>query len=210
MSTAQVAQALNRSRAFLAASNLNPGVLRGERPSKAIALINPHQQDVKDYLGAAFRSPDRTNNPLMLFSRFKPEQVRLVGDQVRTRGRMTFREGDDRALRVTADVTFVYPLARSAGGDEVARTIVRREVVVDWDNPTKVLTQPGTLSLVSYPVHTANGGCGPVTGYFAPQFSAELAVFGDGPRVDSYDRSTPMTERLRQPQRQECETATRS
>ncbi|WP_323371922.1 hypothetical protein [Streptomyces katsurahamanus] len=211
MSTAQVERALNRTRDFLAASSLDQGVLRGERPERAIALINPRQQDVKDFLSTAFRAPDEENNPLMLFSRFDDARVRLVGDEVRTRGRITYREGERGALQVAADVTYVYPVTPAAGGGEVVRTVVRREVVVNWDDPAKVVTVPGTLSLVSYSVDMTNGGCGAVTGYLTPQFGAEQpADAGAGRRVDPYDRSTPMDERMRKSAGEECGTATRS
>ncbi|MER6910081.1 hypothetical protein ABT354_00180 [Streptomyces sp. NPDC000594] len=211
MSEAQVARALERTREFLAASSLDPEVLRGGRPGRAIEMINPHQRDVQDFLSASFRAPDRDDDPLTLFSRFDPERARPLGDDIRTRGRLTFREGDDGALRVAADVTFVYPVTRAAGGDEVARTIVRREVVVDWDTPARVVTKPGTLSLVSHTVHTTNGGCGPVTGYLRPRFGTPAASGTDGgPAVDPYDRSTPMAERMRRSGGEECGTATRS
>ncbi len=149
----------------------------------------------------------------MLFSRFDEAHVRLVGDVVKTRGRITYREGERGALQVTADVTYVYPVARAAAdSDEVARTIVRREVVLNWDDPAKVITEPGTFSLVSYKADTTNGGCGTVTGYFTPEFAAEqpAAGSGDGPGVDPYDRSTSMAERMREAADEGCGTATRS
>ncbi|GGO47886.1 hypothetical protein ABT039_15190 [Streptomyces lasiicapitis] len=212
MSKEQVAQALTRSRDFLAASSLDPDVLRGERPRKAIALINPRQQDVKDYLAVTFREPSRENDPLMLFSRFATKDVRVVGDVVKTRGRVTFREGKRGAVEVTTDVTYVYPVVRAAGGsDEVARTIARREVVMSWDNPAKVVTSPGTFSLLSYKTDTTNGGCDNFSGYFTPEFHAERAATGsgDGPEVDPYDRSTSIDARLRDAEGTGCGTATR-
>ncbi|MCX4818826.1 hypothetical protein OG883_02690 [Streptomyces sp. NBC_01142] len=212
MSTAQVEGALRRSRDFLAAASLDPGVLRGEHPGKAIALINPHQQDVQDFLSIAFRAPSRKNDPLLLFSRFDKAHTRLVGDVVKTRGRITYREGERGALQVTADVTYVYPVARAAtSSDEVARTIVRREVVLNWDDPAKVITEPGTFSLVSYKVDTTNGGCDTVTGYLTPEFAAEEPATGagGGPEVDPYDRSTSMAERMEAAD-EGCGTATRS
>ncbi|MBD9725962.1 hypothetical protein PV755_01875 [Streptomyces caniscabiei] len=211
MSKKQVAQALEDSRDFLAASSLDPGVLRGERPKKAIALLNPHQQDVQDYLATAFRSPSREDDPLLLFSRFE-KKVRLVGDVVKTRGRITYREGKRGAVEVTTDVSYVYPVVRAeAGSDEVARTIVRREVVMSWDDPAKIITEPGTFSLVSYKVDTTNGGCDNFTGYFTPAFDSdrETSPSGDGPALDPYDRSTSMDERLRQSD-ENCGTASRS
>jgi hypothetical protein len=213
MSEGQVAQALEKTRDFLAASSLDPGVLRGERPRKAIALINPHQRDVQDYLATAFRAPSRENDPRLLFSRFDKTKVRLVGDVVKTRGRITYREGKRGALEVTTDVTYVYPAVRAAAGsDEVARTIVRREVVMSWDDPAKVVIEPGTFSPVSYKADTTNGGCDTFTGYLTPEFSAERAASrpGDGPEVDPYDRSTSMETRMREAGDAGCGTATRS
>lgn len=213
MSKEQVVRALGRTRDFLAASSLDPGVLRGERPEKAIALINPHQQDVQDYLATAFRAPSRENDPLLLFSRFANTKVRPVGDVVKTRGRITYREGKRGAVEVTADVTYVYPVVRTvAGSDEVARTIVRRETVMSWDDPAKVVVKPGTFSLVSYKADTTNGGCDTFTGYLTPEFSAERAAAGpgDGPDVDPYDRSTSVDAGTGEAGDAGCRTATRS
>ncbi|MEV6113552.1 hypothetical protein AB0L59_13815 [Streptomyces sp. NPDC052109] len=211
MSKAQVAQALDRSRDFLAASSLDPGVLRGERPKRAIALINPHQKDVRTYLAAAFRAPSRTNDPLLLFSRFDKTKVRRVGDVVKTRGRITYREGERGAVEVTADVTFVYPVARvGAGGDDVERTIVRREIVMSWDDPAKVITERGTFSLLSYKSDTTNGGCGTYTGYLTPDFGDRSASPDDGPTIDPYDRSTSIEAGGRGKGGTACGTATRS
>lgn len=213
MSAARVKKALDRSRDFLAASSLDPAVLEGARPAEAIALINPHQKDVQDFLATAFRAPSEKNDPLLLFSRFDPAHTRVVGDVVRTRGRISYREGKLGALQVTADVTYVYPVARAAadgGGDEVTRTIVRRETVLNWDDPAKVITEQGTFSLVSYKVHTTNGGCGDPTGHLVPEYAAEQRVTGgDGPAVDPYDRSTPVTGATERA-KGECGTATRS
>ncbi|QFQ99070.1 hypothetical protein F9278_26280 [Streptomyces phaeolivaceus] len=213
MSKAQVARALQESRDFLTASSLDPGVLRGERPRRAIASINPHQQDVQDFLATAFRAPSRDNDPLLLFSRFENTEVRLVGDVVKTRGRITYREGERGAVEVTTDVTYVYPVVRAAeGSDEVARTIVRREVVMSWDDPAKIIIEPGTFSLVSYKVDTTNGGCDTFTGYLTPGFSADRATSdpAEGPEVDPYDRSTSMDARLRETDDAACGTASRT
>lgn len=213
MTKEQVAQTLDKSLDFLAAASLDPDVLRGAKPTKAIALINPHQRDVQDYLSAAFSEPSQENNPLLLFSRFAPTKVRLVGDVVKTEGRITFREGERGAVEVTSDVTYVYPVVRAtAGGDEVARTIVRRETVMSWDDPAKVITEPGHLSLTSYKLDATNGGCGNFTGYFVPGFAADRppAGTGSGPKVDPYDRSTSMDARMKEADDSECGIATRT
>ncbi|MEV4437990.1 hypothetical protein AB0K09_03070 [Streptomyces sp. NPDC049577] len=210
MSAAEVEQALARSRDFLVASGLDRGVLRGERPEKAIALINPHQKDVQDLLKTAFRTPSEKNDPLLLFSRFQPSRTHLVGDVVKTRGRLTYREGERGALLVTADVTFVYPVTRAdpGGDDEIVRTIVRRELVLSWDDPAKVITEPGTFSIVSYKYDMTNGGCGAATGYFTPPFGTDRRADAAGTEVDPYDRSTPVGQG--KSSGDECARATRS
>lgn len=194
MSAVEVERALARTRGFLVASGLDRGVLRGERPEKAIALINPHQKDVQDLLKTAFRTPSEKNDPLLLFSRFQPSRTRLVGDVVKTRGRLTYREGERGALQVTADVTFVYPVTRAdaGGSDEIVRTIVRRELVLSWDDPDKVITEPGTFSIVSHKYDMTNGGCGAPTGYFSPPFGADRQADEGGTEIDPYDRSAPV------------------
>ncbi|MGI5478807.1 hypothetical protein [Streptomyces lavendofoliae] len=216
MDAAQVERALRQSRDFLVAAGLDPRVLRGERPAKAIALLNPHQADVQEYLRAALSTagtPER--DPLLLFSRFRPEQARLVGDVVKTRGRLTYREGKRGAVEVTADVTFVYPVAPAGDGGRdagVVRTIVRREVVMSWDDPAKVITEPGTMSLVSYALDMTNGGCSAPTGYFVPPFGTADERPADGTRqVDPYDRSKPIdTGNGTAPTDDGCATAARS
>ncbi|WP_436992083.1 hypothetical protein [Streptomyces sp. enrichment culture] len=215
MDAGQVERALRRSRDFLVAAGLDPGVLRGERPTRAIALLNPHQEDVQEYLRTALSSsaPAPEADPLLLFSRFRPDQARLVGEVVKTRGRLTYREGRSGAVEVTADVTFVYPVTPAAGDGgpdaEVVRTIVRREVVLSWDDPAKVITEPGTASLVSYALDLTNGGCSAPTGYFVPPFgAADEQPSGTAGRVDPYDRSEPV--RTRDGTADGCATAIRS
>lgn len=213
MTKEQVAGALDKTLDFLDASSLDPDVLRGERPKEAIALINPHQRDVQEYLAAAFREPSEENDPLLLFSRFEQTKARPVGDVVRTRGELTFREGKRGAVEVTGDVTYVYPFVRAkTGDDEVARTIVRRETVMSWDDPAKVITEAGTFSLLSYKVDSTNGGCENFTGYFLPQFTADRAArgSGNGPEVDPYDREAPIDDSMSATDEEECGTATRS
>ncbi|MEU6996136.1 hypothetical protein ABZ953_36475 [Streptomyces sp. NPDC046465] len=213
MSAAQVERALARSRDFLVGSSLDRGVLRGERPENAMALISPYQKDVQDLLRTAFRAPSEKHDPLLLFSRFQPSRAHLVGDVVKTRGRLTYREGERGALRVTADVTFVYPVTRAdadGGDDEIVRTIVRRELVLSWDDPDKVSTEPGTFSIVSYKYDMTNGGCGAPTGYFTPPFGTDSDRRTDeaATEIDPYDRSTPVG-KGKSP-KDECRKATRS
>ncbi|MFI8372041.1 hypothetical protein [Streptomyces sp. NPDC085466] len=212
MTEAEVGRALTATRDFLAASGLDPAVLRGARPEKAIALMNPHQKDVADFVAAALSTPGEEHDPLMLFSRFDPAQARLVGDEVRTRGRLSYREGKLGAVEVTADVTHVYPVAPAGGGDEVVRVIVRRETVLSWDDPSKVATEKGTFTLLSYKLDMTNGGCGASTGFFRPTFGGGASDTGaDGGRVvDPYDRTGPVADGGGDGDGGGCGTATRS
>ncbi|MFF0475970.1 hypothetical protein [Streptomyces sp. NPDC004284] len=206
MTKAEVGRALARTRDFLAASNLDPAVLRGGRPDRAIALMNPHQKDVRTFVTTSLRTPGKDHDPLLLFSRFDPAQARPAGDVVKTRGRMSYREGRLGALEVTADVTYVYPVAPAGGGDEVVRVIVRRETVVSWDDPSKVVTEKGTFSLLSYKTDMTNGGCDNDTGSFRPEFGGGgTGADPDGEAVDPYDRRGPITDGGGR-----CGTATRS
>ncbi|MFE3126318.1 hypothetical protein ACFXHD_23180, partial [Streptomyces hydrogenans] len=77
---------------------------------------------------------------------------------------------------------------------EVVRTIVRRQIVMNWDDPEKVITKPGTMSLVSYALDLTNGGCDAPTGYFVPPFGAAADDRSTDPsrRVDPYDRTEPL------------------
>ncbi|CAL2070126.1 hypothetical protein [Streptomyces murinus] len=212
MDKAQVARALAQSKEFLVAAGLDSHVLRGERPSKAIAVLNPRQRDVQRYLRAALsaKAPTPETDPLLLFSRFRPDQARLVGDVVKTRGRLSYREGKRGAVEVTADVTFVYPVTPAEGGGEVLRTIVRREVVMSWDDPSKVITEPGTMSLLSYALDLTNGGCSAPTGYFVPPFGNTQHP-DQAHRLDPYDRSKPLDKNSgARPATGNCATATRS
>lgn len=207
MTKAEVGHALARTRDFLAASNLDPAVLRGRHPDRAIALMNPYQKDVRTFVTASLRTPGKDHDPLLLFSRFDPAQARPAGNVVKTRGWMSYREGRLGALEVTADVTYVYPVAPAGGGDEVVRVIVRRETVVSWDDPSKVITEKGTFSLLSYKTDMTNGGCDNATGSFRPEFGGGggSAAGTGGETADPYDRTGPITDGGGR-----CGTATRS
>ncbi|SDJ55937.1 hypothetical protein [Streptomyces indicus] len=206
MDQRQVDEALDASLDFLTESNLDPDVLRGGRPDTAIALVNPHQKDVRGLLTTALTEPTRDNDPLLLFTRYRTDEVELVGDVVKSRGGLTYEEGEHGSVVVTADVTFVYPFVRTGGDDEVTRTIVRRELVMSWDDPAEVKTEPGTFSFLSYKLHTTNGGCD-VFGFLSPTFTEDHKPADGGPSLDPYDR----TEGLEGTGRGDaCETASRS
>ncbi|GAA5215128.1 hypothetical protein [Streptomyces thinghirensis] len=196
MSEEDVAFALRRTKELLVAANLDPGVLRGERPDKALAVLDPKQPELLPKLRRSLRAPDEEHDPLKLFTRFDPEETRLVGDVVKVRGRMTLAAGKPGVVKVNADYTFVYPLVRAEGGDgEVARTIVRRVLTLTLNDPARWDVTEGKLLLEKYFTEHGNTACDVHDGYLHPGF-ADDGPSGErptGPLTDPYDRSQPLT-----------------
>ncbi|MEU9171851.1 hypothetical protein AB0D34_29345 [Streptomyces sp. NPDC048420] len=190
-SAAKVGQALELTKKLLIESNLKPATLRGEQPTAALALLDPKQDDVLDRLKTGLRKPDRDHDPLFMFSRFDPEEVRLVGDVVKTRGRITFKAGEHASVAVHADYTFVYPVVRTDGTTEVTRTIVRRVLEVELPDPAKYQVTPGRLTVLRYDESAGNTSCDVHDGFLHPEFPSSEPTDGPstGPTRDPYDRS---------------------
>jgi hypothetical protein len=206
-SASQVERALQQSKTLLIDANLSPGTLRGQRPEAALGVLDPRQPDLLSHLDASLRAPDEKHDPLALFSRFDPDEARLVGDVVKTRGRMTFRTANRGSLVVHADYTFVYPLVRP-GTSEVTRTIVRRVVDLELPNPAHFQITPGKLSLLRYDEDASNSACQIYDGYLHPQFDSQQPTGAPptGPTTDPYDRSKD----LDQDRSKACGTASRT
>lgn len=189
MSKDEVERALRATRQLLVAANLDPATLAGERPDEALELLDPLQKGERERIEQSLAEPGEEQDPLMLFSRFDPDEVRLVGDVVKTRGRMTFEAGPTGSVEVHADYTFVYPLVR-AGGDEVARTIVRRKLTTALHDPERFVATRGKLSVVSSEQNFGNSACEVNDGFLHPSFPSDRPDPGTaGPDVDPYDRS---------------------
>ncbi|MFI1468343.1 hypothetical protein [Streptomyces wuyuanensis] len=195
MSKNQVAHALRSTKELLVASNLDPATLRGGHPAKALRLLDPLQKDGRVLLEKGLREPREDQDPLWLLSRFDPAEVRVVGEVVKTRGRMTFGKGDrDGSVEIKADYTFVYPLTKAKpGADEVARTIVRRELTVAVYDPARTVTTPGSLVVVVWKTNSGNSDCArDGDGFLHPRFQEDMTGLTpgpSGPASDPYDRS---------------------
>ncbi|MFJ8533011.1 hypothetical protein [Streptomyces sp. NPDC093591] len=192
VSAARITTGLGLTKDFLVASNLDRDVLYGAEPKTALALVDPLQQDYLSGLRSALRHPTVKNDPTWIFTRFDPDKVELVGTEVRVRGRMTVEPGDVAGqARIRADYTFVYPLARSGGGKEVTRTIVRRVVQVDVSDPARFQGTEGHIWVYDLDGEISNDNCRDGDGFIQPLFQADLYA-GPGPSgevVDPYDRS---------------------
>ncbi|WP_223837828.1 hypothetical protein [Streptomyces venezuelae] len=194
----QVADAVSRTKALLVAANLDPRTLRGERPEAALKLLEPRQPTVHGWLVKGLAAPGKEQDPVMMFTRFDPAEVRLVGDVVKTRGRMWFEAGERPGeVLVKADYSFVYPLVRvKKGSEEVARTVVRRQLTVAVNDPARYTVTQGTLAVLEYPNEIANSACGIYDGFLHPTFPSDGRVAGtepSGPAEDPYDRSTELS-----------------
>ncbi|MFJ6849346.1 hypothetical protein ACIQM3_02235 [Streptomyces sp. NPDC091271] len=188
MSKGEVEQALRATRQLLVAANLDAATLRGEKPDEALNLLDPLQKGERERLERSLAEPGGEQDPLMLFSRFDPDEARLVGDVVKTRGRMTFEAGAAGSVEVHADYTFVYPLVEP-GGDEVARTIVRRKLTTALHDPKRFVATRGKLSVVSSEQNFGNTSCEVNDGFLHPSFPSDSANPPRGDDVDPYDRS---------------------
>ncbi|MFD0335360.1 hypothetical protein ACFQZ0_22995 [Streptomyces erythrogriseus] len=192
---ARIEEALRGTKEFLAAANLDPAVLKGGEPVKALALVDPLEADYLADLRAAVRRPTEDNDPVSAFTRFDPEKVDLVG-HVRVRGRMTVAPdtaAEGRAL-ITADYTFVYGVAR-VGGDETTRVIVRRVLQVDAADPSRYQGTEGRLWIRDLASEIGNDDCREGDGLINPSFFSDLLSASPqaGGTRDPYDRSTSVS-----------------
>nr|WP_078509418.1 hypothetical protein [Streptomyces viridosporus] len=189
---ARIEGALRRTKEFLVASNLDPEVLKGGAPGKALALVDPLEEEYLSDLRAALRGPTEENDPVWTFTRFDPEEVDLVGD-ARVRGRMTVKPERGAAGKavIEADYTFVYAVARADGGDEVTRAVVRRVVEVSVADLTRYRGTEGHLWITAVDGEISNDDCRDGDGVIRPQFLADLQSGPEptGEALDPYDRS---------------------
>ncbi|SCD64809.1 hypothetical protein GA0115239_104953 [Streptomyces sp. BpilaLS-43] len=185
----QVAHALRMTKQLLVEADLDPATLRGERPGKALELLDPLQEGWLEEVERGLREPTRDQDPLTLFTRFDPDEARLLGEVVKTRGRMTFEAGKAGSVEVHADYTFVYPLVK-AGGDDVTRTIVRRRMTTAVFDPARWVSTRGKLSVLRTDQNVGNSACDVYDGFLHPTFPGDApGTAPDGSAMDPYDRS---------------------
>lgn len=191
VSRGRVEEALKLTKKLLVGANLDPKTVRGARPTAALSVLDPKQPALLDDLDTGLRSPSEEHDPVTLFSRFDPDEVRPAGDVIKTRGRMTFKKGTQGGVAVRADYTFVYPVVRADGPTEVTRTIVRRVLDVELADPGRYQVTPGRLLLMHYDQEIGNSSCFVNDGYLHPEFSSSRSAGPEpsGPATDPYDRS---------------------
>ncbi|MFD7627052.1 hypothetical protein ACFV7Q_13635 [Streptomyces sp. NPDC059851] len=196
MSKEQVADALAKAKQFLVSANLDPATLRGERPTAALTLLDPKLKESLTRLEQSLTAPAKGNDPLDVFTRADPAELKLVGDVVKVRGRMWTEPGKDPGqARVRVDYTFVYPFVKAKpGAAQVERTIVRREITFSVADPRTWEATAGKLWLEAYNSDLANSACDVHDGFLHPVFDedAPTGPTPSGSPVDPYDRSTSL------------------
>ena len=206
----QVAQALRQTRSLLVDANIDRRTLLGGTPETVLdKVLDPEQPDMVDEVKSWLRKPGKDSDPLVLISRFDPDEVRLVGDVVKTRGRTTFKAGRDGAVAIHADYTFVYALAPAdPDSTEVARTIVRRVLDMELADPAKYRVTPGRLVVRSYEQDISNSACDVYDGFLHPEFDSTgpTGAPPSGPTTDPYDRSRDIP----RSERESCGTVSRT
>jgi hypothetical protein len=193
VSAARIETALRLTKQFLVAANLDRDVLYGAEPKTALGLVDPLQKDYLAELRAGLRGPTVKNDPKWTFTRFDPDEVELVGSEVKVRGRTTVEPdgGADGKAVIRADYTFVYPLAKAGGGTEIARTIIRRAIEVHVLDPVKFQVTEGRIWVIDLDAEIGNDACRTGDGFIHPMFDADLHASPEpsGALVDPYDRS---------------------
>ncbi|WP_330355803.1 hypothetical protein [Streptomyces chartreusis] len=191
VSAARIRTALRLTKDFVVAANLDREVLYGAEPEAALALVDPLQKDYLADLRSALRRPTAKNDPTWTFTRFDPDEVELVGTEVKVRGRMTVEPDGAGKAMIRADYTFVYPLAKTGGGDEVARAIVRRVVEVDVADPAEYRGTEGRIWVYRIDGEISNDDCEIGDGRIHPLFRSDLmsGPESSGEAIDPYDRS---------------------
>lgn len=188
----KIAEGLQNAKAFLVAANLDPATLKGGRPAAALALLDPKDKELSAHLEKSLAQPGKDQDPMNLFSRYDPAEVKLVGEVVKVRGRMWVEAGKEAGQAdIRLDYSFVYPLVKAAqGADQVERTIVRREITFTVADPKKWQVTAGRIRLVDVRVDLANSACEVYDGYMHP-FDGDpvTGVTPSGTPEDPYDRS---------------------
>lgn len=193
---AAVSRGMRLTKKFLVAANLDRDVLAGGSPDQALGLLAQGGPTSVKALRRSLAHPTADDSPLGLFTRFDTDEVRLVGHTVKVRGRMTLEQGRrSGTVVIRADYTFVYPVAARHGhAGKVARTVVRRVLVVPLTFPDGKSPKPGELPLLWHKVSYANGGCSPRDGLLHPTVPAGRLDLPGGtrPPLDPYVRTLPL------------------
>ncbi|MFJ8160559.1 hypothetical protein ACIRBY_06475 [Streptomyces sp. NPDC096136] len=190
----RVAEGLALAKRFLVAANLDPAVLRGERPAAALDLLDPKDTGRREETARAYEHPSREHDPLELFTRYDPAELKPVGEVVKVRGRMWVEAGEKPGQAdVKVDYSFVYPFVKIGGNPEdVARTVVRREATFQVFHGRERGAPEGRLWLYGAAQDIANSACDRPDGYLHPGFFSDPRDSGPAPSgtpVDPYDRS---------------------
>lgn len=189
-SAAEVARALELAKRYFAAARLDPGVIAGNYPTRAFALVDPKGKESLAALRQAFRRPTAQNDPTSFVTRLDPRRDVLHGSVIKVNGTATVRAGIADELVVSYDVLVVYAVRRAHGSPEVTRVVLREH------GETRTFhdlgTTPGTVWLGIFLGQWAGIDCGAAPdGYVHPQYPSQWR--GTDPSADDpYDARRPI------------------
>jgi hypothetical protein len=184
-SAAEVADALQRSRAYLIASNLDRELLLDGPIDPVRALLDPRSRGELD---GALRNPSLFNDPLVWLTRFDRAETALVGQTIKVRGKTTVSLYEGRDLVVETEYLFVYAV-QPAGGGSVERIAVYRRMQASYRHSD--LTGTGTLPILVNNRGGAGMTCGSADGYLHPNFGSDALPVVEQPE-SPYDQTTAL------------------
>lgn len=184
----QVAAALRTTKAYLAATNLDPAVLRGGYPAAALRLLDP-ASGAPALMKADLRKPG--TDTIAWVTRYAPADAEPVGGAVKVRGRMTFAGSDHGSVRIRSDFTFVYAFVKPGRSDGTVRRLVVRRVLETYWMPRSA---PGTVQIGSSNTNLAGAECDYGDGFLHFDFDDHApSAVPTGHATDPYDRSKPLS-----------------
>lgn len=191
-SAQEVARALELARRYFAATRLDPGVIAGNYPTRALALLDPKGKESLEHIRQAFRSPTEKNDPTTFVTRLDPRRDVLHGTVIKVNGSATVRPGHADELVVAYDVLVVYAVRRIQGSPEVTRVILHEHGETRTYHGLD--TTPGTVWLGTFQGQWAGIHCGADPGgYVRPQYPSEWRDSDPSPADDPYDTRRPMS-----------------
>ncbi|WP_129839189.1 hypothetical protein [Streptomyces sp. RFCAC02] len=186
VSAARMDEAVRLIHAFLAGTNLAPGVLAGETPHEALALVDP-ASDAAAWLELALAAPGPDHDPTALLSRFHPDRVGTLGDVVKVAGRTEAEPAPDGGAIIHTDHTFVYALRAADGSERATRAVVRRVIDFAVHAAPRPDGHAATVWPLQWQVYRGNDDCAVTDGYLNPRFGPDAAA-DTAPPTDPYDR----------------------
>jgi hypothetical protein len=188
---AEVAQALDLAKRYVAATRLDPKVVAGQYPTGVFALVDPKNTGFRNQLADALRRPGAGRDPASYVTRLDPRLDVLHGSIIKVNGTATVRERSPGELVVSTESLIVYAVRRVAPPSEVTRVVLREQLELltyhDRD-ATAGKVWPGSGQAT-----WAGAWCTSPDGYLHPEYLSEWRRSSDT-GADPYDLRRPVAD----------------